>query len=117
MHPRLAGWLFIIDYLTGWRLRVMHQVLEISPGRDPLPVTCKAAASDSSSGASQPNRIILRIREKAQLQPVLDYLRDFIHASPALTCYLLLPLGPLCSSSPARQRQLGHGTSILQLNL
>lgn len=94
----------------------MHQVLEISPGRDPLPVTCKAAASDSSSGASQPNRIILRIREKAHLQPVLDYLRDFIHASPAFICYLL-PLGPPCSSSPARQRQLGHGTGIPQLNL
>lgn len=70
----------------------MHQVLEISPGRDPLPVTCKAAASDSSSGAGQPNRIILRIREKAQLQPVLDYLRDFIRASPAFA--YLLPLRP-----------------------
>ncbi|KAL6807711.1 hypothetical protein GGI42DRAFT_254439 [Trichoderma sp. SZMC 28013] len=83
-EPCTRDWLAVHHRLSHWRLRVMHQALEISPGRDSLPVTCKAAASDSSLGAGQPNRIILRTTEKAQLQlPVLDHLRDFIHASLA----------------------------------
>ncbi|KAL7963350.1 hypothetical protein V8C34DRAFT_89762 [Trichoderma compactum] len=113
-EPCTRDWLAVHHRLSHWRLRVMHQVLEISPGRDSLPVTCKAAASDSSLGAGQPDRIILRTAEKAQLQLlVLDYLRDFIHAFSGLC----LPLGRRDTWSLARQRQLGHGTSISQLNL
>ncbi|KAL7938136.1 hypothetical protein V8C35DRAFT_142221 [Trichoderma chlorosporum] len=84
LEPCTRGW-SVYHRLSHWRLRVMHKVLEISPGRDHLLVTCKAAASYSSSGGGQPNRILLRTVSRAELslRDVLDSLRGFIHASPA----------------------------------